>query len=147
LFIDENGKTFIFRETWCQKSFQGESVLANSRFKRSRRMKRFTGKQILLAVISLALVFGFSLIKVGGVVAAGTEAVQFNVSTSMADNLSLLKGKTVTVYLVSGQTITGTVNDVKGNLLHLGKLSQKDFFDALIAVDRISAIDARVRGQ
>ena len=110
-------------------------------------MKKSTGKLVLSAAIALAIVFGFSLIKVESVTSAGPEAVQFNVSTSMADNLSMLKGKTVTVYLASGQTITGTVNDVKGNLLHLAKLNQKDFFDALVAIDRISAIDTRVRGQ
>ena len=110
-------------------------------------MKKSTGKQVLLAAIVLSIVFGFSLSKVESVAAAGTEAVQFNPSASMADNLSMLKGKTVTVYLASGQTITGTVNDVKGNLLHLVKLSQKDFFDALVSIDHISAVDMRVRGQ
>jgi hypothetical protein len=73
------------------------------------------------------------------------EAVQFNVNTSLADNLAALKGKTVTVALSSGQTITGIVGDVKGNLLHLVKLSQRDFYDALLVIDHISAIETKVR--
>jgi len=110
-------------------------------------MKKATFKQMLLAALAIAAVLGPSLIYAESVMAAETDAIQFNVSASMADNLFMLKGKTVTVYLASGQTITGTVNDVKGNLLHLIKLSQKEFFDALVEVDRISAIETRVRGQ
>jgi hypothetical protein len=37
------------------------------------------------------------------------------------------------------------VKDVKDNVLHLEKISQKEFYDALIRVDLISAIEARVR--
>jgi len=110
-------------------------------------MKRLTENQVLLAVLALTMVFGLSLTRAESVAGAEQEAVRFNLSASMADNLSMLKGRTVTVYLVSGQTITGTVNDVKGNLLHLVKLSQKDFFDALVAIEHIAAIDTRVRSQ
>ncbi|HYA40983.1 MAG TPA: hypothetical protein VEF34_06750 [Syntrophobacteraceae bacterium] len=110
-------------------------------------MKRLTENQVLLAVLALTMVFGLSLTRAESVAGAEQEAVRFNLSASVADNLSMLKGRTVTVYLVSGQTITGTVNDVKGNLLHLVKLSQKDFFDALVAIEHIAAIDTRVRSQ
>ena len=110
-------------------------------------MKKLSENQVLLAALALAMVFGLSFIKAESVAGAEQEAVRFNLSASMADNLSMLNGRTVTVYLVSGQTITGTVNDVKGNLLHLVKLSQKDFFDALVAIEHIAAIDTRVRSQ
>jgi hypothetical protein len=109
-------------------------------------MKRLTRKQTLVALIAFAMVLGFNVFLTTTVVpAAETETVQFNVNTSMADNLAALKGKSVTISLASGQTITGIVNDVKGNLLHLVKLSQKEFFDALISVDRISAVETKVR--
>jgi len=109
-------------------------------------MKRLTKKQTLVTLIALAMIFGGNIFMTATIVsAAETEAVQFNVSASMADNLVALKGKSVTVSLASGQTITGTVNDVKGNLLHLVKISQKEFYDALIALDRISAIETKVR--
>ncbi len=109
-------------------------------------MRRLTGKQILSAIIALSMIFGFDLfINAKIAPAAETETVQFNVNTSMMENLALLKGKNVTVYLTSGQTITGVVTNAKGNLLHLGKLSQKEFYDALISIDRISAIEMRAR--
>jgi hypothetical protein len=69
-------------------------------------MKRLTGKHMLVNIIALALVLGFNIFVTTTVVpAAETEAVQFNVNTSMADNLAALKGKSVTVSLASGQTI------------------------------------------
>lgn len=73
------------------------------------------------------------------------EAVQLNSNLSLADNLVAFQGKTVTVTLASGQTISGIVKAVGTNLLHLEKISQKEFYDALIPLDRIEAIEARVR--
>jgi hypothetical protein len=73
------------------------------------------------------------------------EYAQLNASIPLADNLIALKGKTVTVSLPSGQVMTGIVKEVKNNLLHLEKLSQKDFYDTLIRVDLIVAIEVRAR--
>ncbi|MGC9966751.1 MAG: hypothetical protein ABSE08_15205 [Syntrophobacteraceae bacterium] len=109
-------------------------------------MKRLTGKRTLVAIIALTMILGFNLfMNVKNVTAAEPETAQFSVDTSIMENLALLKGKSVTLYLTSGQTITGVVNGVKGNLLHLGKISQKEFYDALVAIDRISAIEMKVR--
>ncbi|MBF0526000.1 MAG: hypothetical protein HQK56_12995 [Deltaproteobacteria bacterium] len=109
-------------------------------------MKKLMRKLTLVAVIVLTMTFGSDfLAKANNVLAAEPEAVQFKVDTSMMENLVMLKGKSVTVFLASGQTITGVVTNVKGNLLHLGKLSQKEFYDALISIDRISALEMRAR--
>jgi hypothetical protein len=72
-------------------------------------------------------------------------AVQLNAGITLTDNLVALTGKPVTVYLAGGQSMTGIVKEVKNGLLHLEKLSQKDFFDALVSVDKIAALDTRVR--
>lgn len=77
--------------------------------------------------------------------AEGAGGAQLNAERSLADNLSALKGKTVTVTLASGQTISGVVKEVTNGLLHLERLSQKDFYDALIVVDKIGAVEVRVR--
>ena len=109
-------------------------------------MRKLNGKHVLLTIVALTIIFGFNLlISTKNVPAAETDAAQFNVNTSMMENLVVFKGRSVTLYLASGQTITGVVNDVKGNLLHIGKISQKDFYDALVAIDRISAIEMKVR--
>ncbi|MEN6438640.1 MAG: hypothetical protein ABFD97_08655 [Syntrophobacter sp.] len=108
-------------------------------------MKSSMEKCTLFALLIFTAIFAFGPMTDRYVSAADKETAQFNVNTSMVENLTTLKGKAVTIYLASGQTITGTINDVKGNLLHLGRLSQKDFYDALVAVDRISSIEMKVR--
>jgi len=73
------------------------------------------------------------------------EGMSYNVNSSLADNLKSLVGKTVYVTLDSGKIFTGLVKEVGNNLIHLEKLEGKDFFDALIRIENISAIDARFR--
>jgi hypothetical protein len=51
----------------------------------------------------------------------------------------------VTVSIVSGKTLTGVVKKVGIHLVHLEKLEGKDYFDALIRIENISAIEARFR--
>lgn len=73
------------------------------------------------------------------------EGVSYNVNSSMADNLKTLVGKKVYVTLDSGKTFTGFIKEVGNHLMHLEKLDRKDYFDALIRIDNISAIDTRFR--
>lgn len=72
-------------------------------------------------------------------------AVQLNAAMSLADNLSALTGKTVTVHLTGGQSMTGIVKEVKNGLLHLEKLSQKEFYDGLISINTIVSLETRAR--
>jgi hypothetical protein len=53
--------------------------------------------------------------------------------------------KRVTVRLRSGQELTGTVRAVTGRLVHLGALSGREFFDAVISADAIEAVVIRTR--
>jgi small nuclear ribonucleoprotein (snRNP)-like protein len=73
------------------------------------------------------------------------EGVGYNVKASLVDNLTALLGQKVYVTLESGKTFTGTVKAVGNHLLHLEKLAGKDYFDALIRIESISAIDTRFR--
>jgi len=97
---------------------------------------------ILMALLLVNLVVTFETAQAA---AGPKEFAQLNVAIPLADNLIALKEKTVTVCFSSGQTMTGVVKEVQNNLLHLEKLSQKDFYDALIRVDQIVAIEVRVR--
>ena len=73
------------------------------------------------------------------------EGVSYNVNSSLADNLKSLVGKKVYVSLDSGQTFIGFVKEVGKHLMHLEKLEGKDYFDALIRIENIIAIDTRFR--
>ena len=73
------------------------------------------------------------------------EGISYNVDLSLTDNLKSLTGKKIYVTLDSGKTFTGFVKKVGNHLMHLEKLDGKDYFDALIRIENISAIDTRFR--
>ncbi len=74
------------------------------------------------------------------------EGVSYFVKASIKDNLESFMGKKISVTLKSGSTFTGTIKAIGDNLIHLEKLgSGKDFYDALIRIDEIIAIDAQFR--
>lgn len=73
------------------------------------------------------------------------EGISYNVNSSLTDNLKALTGKRVYVTLDSGKILSGSVKNVGDHLLHLEKLDGKEYFDALIRVENISAIDAKFR--
>jgi hypothetical protein len=116
-------------------------------FWKERAMSAVQKKKVVLAgfaVLTLcAAVFFYAPLR--AYAAEAKEAVQFNAAASLADNLTALKGKPVTVTLAGGQTVSGIVKDVSAGLLHLEKLSQKEFYDALVILDKIASIEARVR--
>jgi small nuclear ribonucleoprotein (snRNP)-like protein len=73
------------------------------------------------------------------------EGISYNVSSSLADNLKSLIGKKVSITLDSGKTLTGFVKKVGNHLMHLEKLDGNEYFDALIRIENINAIDTRFR--
>lgn len=76
--------------------------------------------------------------------AAGTGP-QINLESTLAENLMAFKGKSVTITLSSGQTVSGIVKDVRNGLVHLEKLAQKEFFDAVVIMDKIGTVEVRAR--
>jgi hypothetical protein len=78
---------------------------------------------------------------------SAVEGVSYNVNGSMADNLKSFIGKKVSITVNSGKSFTGTVKEVGNHLLHVEKLEGKEYFDALILIEHIEAIDARFRGE
>jgi hypothetical protein len=62
------------------------------------------------------------------------------------DVLTEYLGKRVIVRMDSGENIEGTVGRVGVTLVHISKISGKDFYDAVVRIDRISAVLFKVRG-
>ncbi len=105
------------------------------------------GRTVSLVAISLLLLIAICM--AGSTQAAMTatqakEATQLDSHASMTENLLAMKGKTVTVTFAGGQ-LTGIVKDATTGFLHLERLSQKEFYDAIIRIDSIIAVEARVR--
>jgi len=73
------------------------------------------------------------------------EGMQYNVNATVNSNLKVLSGKTVELTLISGQKLAGTIKEVGERLLHIEKIQGKEFYDALIQIDNIVAIEGRFR--
>lgn len=73
------------------------------------------------------------------------EGVSYNVNSSLTDNLKFLIGKKVSVTIDSGKTFTGFIKEVGNHLVHLEKLEGKEYFDALLRIENITAIDTIFR--
>lgn len=71
------------------------------------------------------------------------NGVAYKVEFSLTDNLKLFVGKRINVTLASGSSFEGTVKEVGQNLLHIEKLNEKDFNDALVRIDSIVVIDTK----
>jgi hypothetical protein len=109
---------------------------------RAARMHWLVVSMVVL-FCGLMLTFGSRLQAQPKVV--GVEGVSYNANASMADNLKSLTGKKVVVTLNSGKAFTGNVKEVGNHMVHLERLEGKEYFDALILIQDISAIDTRFR--
>jgi small nuclear ribonucleoprotein (snRNP)-like protein len=68
-----------------------------------------------------------------------------NVNSSIVENLKSMIDKKAYVTLESGKTFIGTIEEVGEDLVKLVKIDNKEFHDALIRIDNITAIHSRIR--
>jgi len=75
------------------------------------------------------------------------EEVKFELkaSATMREVLAENTGKRITLRLTSGEEIEGTVTMVGNSLAHISKLSGKEFYDAVVSIDKISAVRMKMR--
>ena len=76
--------------------------------------------------------------------AAGAElkiGTNDNVQTTLAGQ----KGARVTVRVRSGQEISGVVREVNANVVQLGAVGGKEFFDAVVPLSAVDAVYVRVK--
>ena len=100
---------------------------------------------ITAAILFSVVLFTFPKAAVAKSKVVPIEGMSYNVNASLTDNLISLVGKKVSVTVVSGKTLSGYVKEVGIHLIHLEKLDGKDYFDALIRIENISAIEAMFR--
>lgn len=56
-------------------------------------------------------------------------------------------GKRVGLVLTTGPELSGVVTAVGDHVVHIAELSGREFFDAVVPLDRISAVVIRARGR
>jgi hypothetical protein len=77
--------------------------------------------------------------------AAKPEPVAMSVAEGLQQNLARRVGEKVELVLISGKSLTGTVKAVGPSAVHLSALEGKEFYDALVRVDQISAFVVRAK--
>ena len=97
---------------------------------------------VTFVLFAAMMIFAFSS-RAGS--AVPVEGAAFNVSQSLNDNLNIYTGKDVTIHLRSGKSFQGYVKSVGNHFIHLEKLAGRDFYDALIRIEDICAVEARFR--
>ena len=70
---------------------------------------------------------------------------ELNKGFGMKEILASYEGKRVAIRLDGGEELEGVVTTVGDQLVHVAKLSKRDFYDAIIRIDKINAVIFRAR--
>lgn len=81
------------------------------------------------------------------VATVSAEEVKFELKSgeTMREVLAENTGKRVALRLLAGEEIEGTVTMVGNSLAHISRLAGKEFYDAVVNIDNISAVRMKVR--
>ena len=99
----------------------------------------FLRRMLMGAVIIMA---GFSL-PLG--IAVAEEKPEFNPYVGIKENFLVNAGKRVSLRTESGDTIDGTIARVGDHNVHISKIAGKDFYDAIVRIDKIESFTFRAR--
>ena len=91
-------------------------------------------------VVTLAMLVAFAVVPV-----SAQETLTVGADATVKSVLDAQKGKRVGVLLTTGQELTGVVTSVGATVVHLSELSGREFFDAVVPLDRVSAVIVRTR--
>jgi len=109
----------------------------------ARSTKHATFALVALALGSLLLLDGP---RADAQPAAGTETESAIPAGSIADVLRTRTGKPVTLLLRSGKEYGGIVAEVRGDAVVLRAIVGKEFFDAIVRLDDVTAVELRRGG-
>lgn len=100
-------------------------------------------KNVISAVVVVTCCMAFS---VSGAIAEEPKYELKSAAVTIKDVLLENTGKRVIIRLETGENLEGTVTKVGEFVVHVARLSGKDFYDAVVRIDRISAVIFKVRG-
>lgn len=98
-------------------------------------------KKLMLATFAALLMHGALLPALAQDDAASAPPM----ASDIRGALKAQTGKTATVHLRSGQELSGTVSFVGDQVVRLTRLTGKDFYDAAVRLDDISAVVIKER--
>jgi hypothetical protein len=109
--------------------------------KEDSTMKMKSKRTFLSVTLSLICLFAFTAADVR----AEEGGFKLKSGATVRDILTDQVGKRVAVRIDSGEEIEGTVTNVGDGLVQISRLTGRDFFDAVVRIDRISSVRMRVR--
>jgi hypothetical protein len=80
-------------------------------------------------------------------IAADEQKFEMRAEESVKTLLADAVGRQVTLLMSSGQEVTGIVVKVGDHAVHLSRLTGRDFFDAVIMLERVDGVAFKVRGK
>jgi hypothetical protein len=100
-------------------------------------------KNILCAAV---LVASCTALYVPGVSAEEQKYELKSAAATIKDVLAENINKRVVLRMEAGENLEGTIAKVGDSVVHISKISGRDFYDAVVRVDKISAVLFKVRG-
>jgi hypothetical protein len=94
--------------------------------------------------VMMGLIVAVFLIAFQSIVAA-QEKIELRQDIGIKEALLQFTGKRVSVTLDSGTAYEGILTKVGDHLIHISRLTGKEYFDAVIRIDKISALVVRTR--
>jgi len=102
-------------------------------------------RYVSAAVVALALLVA-SLASPSTAAAQDTK-LEIKSGDTVKTVLAGLMGKRVGLVLTTGPEIAGVVTTVGDNVVHLSELSGREFFDAVVSLDKIAGVVIRVKNR
>ncbi len=93
---------------------------------------------VAVLVLTVCLVFSQALF-------AQEMKFELNKGFGIKEILTSYVGKRVALRMDSGEELEGIITTVGDQLVHVAKLSKRDFYDAVVRIDKINAVIFRAR--
>ena len=104
---------------------------------------KFSGEKVRAIAFLVAMIVVTSLI---ATTAFSEENVfQFGKDSSLQTSLLQFKGKTIEIQLKTGGQLTGKLSEIGTQSILLKELRGKEYYDALIVIDDITAVIFKAR--
>jgi hypothetical protein len=78
--------------------------------------------------------------------AGWAQASPLGTDGTMRDALAKLAGKDAEIVLANGKSYRGKIGSVGGETILLTQIAGKEFYDVLIDLDEVAAVEVRARG-
>jgi hypothetical protein len=100
-----------------------------------------------VSTAAVALAFVLASLASPSIAAAQDAKLEIKGGDNMKAFLERQMGKRIGLVLTTGPEIAGVVTTVGDNLVHLSELSGREFFDAVVPLDKIAGVVVRVRNR